>query len=474
MGSRILTNEQGFASRSTLGASLPTLSTHSSAAVVAPSYIISGLGTSKLSGAYDVSGNSQPTYVPSVIYWNGELKTAAAISPMFNQNDPRIYSGWPSVVRNQNTGVTYLFSKIQKNYSHSILYIYELNSDDIKAATFNPRTTLVMKLNWKEGVTFNNVYSFCPTWYPLLGDNVFVIYGNYESLIIDLSTKTIKRITFASKTGKFSGFDPCMLVSVGTSLYLCDLTEDQPVPVLIAGATAQSYGVRTWIPTNGYFYQIQNETGLSYVMATRTTSTGVKTDYSTTNYRRTSKIYASGSYTSVVETNPACSFTESVTIGTVTYTITNYYYAHSMTVYEAASCGGNNHLLAVRIYVTQSHYELTDAGAATSVKDITPYNSGVAFNLDQELQPLDCAGILNAMGEGTGDQMWSSSAGGVGLSSICTEKDPPYIAYCQSGYGGILKSENYGIYTLYGNPVAGESTPTSIIHDLFGVCPIQH
>lgn len=279
-----------------------------------------------------------PEYILStdhgIYYSNLETNDNAKISPVFNSASPFI--GQNSVILSatqHEDAPIYLFTRHKINSKSAAIKIYKVSKDDLRLGVFNPQTTYVWSLNWSPAEVSAQTYHFLRiTYYPILGDQCFFIYGQNECLVIDLGTKTVKRYPFYSDTFKLSGFYPAVIFSVTQTsptikIYFLDLNSASGTPPTYCGTLTQEsnqYGVDFAEPCSDGFYLYYcgtPDTSPLYLAKITNNSTGaiVASKTASTISRRV-RIDYGGGYTNeqLLDPNP-------VTITGATYTFKSYY-----------------------------------------------------------------------------------------------------------------------------------------------------
>lgn len=224
--------------------------------VIAPKYIVS-TGSNKI--------------------WYTHLDYADfKLSPMFNTNFP-LLGNWCAVLYNGG-GTPYLFCLEWTSGSSGRLNIYKLNSDDLKEGKFNPRYTYVRSATFKS--TAASIVSIF--WYPLLGDNVFLIHTQYSTLVLDLNSGATSHVmtgitTTAQGYTVISASAPKVMYADRSSPYFS-------VGSLAVGAgdsiatlgTSENILTGVWVADGTGFSGIRNDTyTTSTVLALRTHGTQV-------------------------------------------------------------------------------------------------------------------------------------------------------------------------------------------------------
>lgn len=208
------------------------------------------------------------------------------LSPMFNTNFP-LLGNWCAVL--YSGGATpYLFCLEWTSGSSGRLNIYKLNSDDLKEGKFNPRYTYVRSATFKS--TKANIVSIF--WYPLLGDNVFLIHTQYSTLVLDLNSGATSHVMTGITTAQgytvISASAPKVMYADYNSPYFS-------VGSLAVGAgdsiatlgTSESTLTGVWVADGTGFSGIRNDTyTTSTVLALRLYGTQVHRSY-TVSYNPT-------------------------------------------------------------------------------------------------------------------------------------------------------------------------------------------
>lgn len=223
--------------------------------VIAPKYIVS-TGSNKI--------------------WYTHLDYADfKLSPMFNTNFP-LLGNWCAVL--YNGGATpYLFCLEWTSGSSGRLNIYKLNSDDLKEGKFNPRYTYVRSATFKSPVT--SIVSIF--WYPLLGDNVFLIHTQYSTLVLDLNSGATSHVMTGITTTVQLGYT-VISASAPKVMYAARNSPYFSVGSLAVGAgdsiatlgTSENALTGVWVADGTGFSGIRNDTyTTSTVLALRTLGT---------------------------------------------------------------------------------------------------------------------------------------------------------------------------------------------------------
>lgn len=346
-------------------------------------------------------------------YSNLDTNGSAKVSPVFNSASPFI--GKNCIIHGATQAADspiYLFAQHKINSKTSTVKVYKVDKADLQLGVFNPRTTYIWSFNWYSAATSTYINNYFHVAYcPILGSECFFIYGQNESLVIDISTKTVKRYRFYSDSFRLSGYYPAVIFSVTQTsptieIYFLDLNSDSGASPTYCGTITQEsnlYGVDFADPCSDGFYLYFNGTpDTSPLMLAKVinNSTGATAASKTTTViARRVKIGYGGSFLNeqMLDPNP-------VTIAGSTFTFYSYYrlmqwscYQNDTYAYLGGSKGMGGSTFKKHLIMQNSMYvEFTSVVNSGTITTVTLIPSNIPTYYEDETTPRTIANVYGA------------------------------------------------------------------------------